>query len=112
MEKEKNVFEKIIEGLCESTKEAHAVQKLLTAEQKAAFAKRHAEATKPDAGLLKVKEAKGVKAKVAQIVENLKEGCRTAGEKEKQRREEHAEKMAAVNPHIRAKRNLREQQVK
>lgn len=104
---EKNVFVKIINGLCESTKEAHEVQKLLTNEQKQAFITRHQEATAPDLGLLKVKEAKGVKAKVAQIVENLKDGCKATSQKEKQKRLEQEEKMALVDPYIRAKKQIR-----
>ena len=103
---ERGIVGKIIDGLVESTQEAHAVQKQLTAEQHQAFLERHANAVEPNAELAKVKEAKGLKAKFAQIMENLAEGLRTASEKEQARREEHNRQMASVNPHIRARQNI------
>ena len=102
---ERGIIGRVIDGLVESAQEAHAVQSQLTAEQHQAFLERHASATEPNADLAKVREAKGLGAKIAQIWENLRESTRTAGEREAARREAHNERMVSVNPHVRARQN-------
>ena len=103
---ERSVMGRIIDGLVESTQEAHAVQTQLTQEQHQAFLERHANAVEPNADFTKVKEAKGLKAKFAQIIENLADGLRTASERDQARREEHNRKMASVNPYIRVRQDI------
>ena len=92
----------VLIGLTDSIEEAREIQSRLTAEQQQAFLEKHANATN-DPGLQKVKEAKGVDAKLAQIWENLRESTRTAQEREQARRAEIDEQASSVNPYIRAR---------
>lgn len=83
-----NIVKKVINDMKENTKTIHEINKENLAAEKAAFKERHAEITKPNADLEKVKQAKGVKAKTKQIGQNLKDGCKANSEKEKERRAE------------------------
>jgi hypothetical protein len=102
-----NIIRIILEGLTESTQEAAEIQRHLTAEQQQAFWERYATITEIDPGLEKVREAKGVNAKLAQIWENFKESTGTAQEREQARRTEFNERMSSVNPYIRARHEIK-----
>jgi hypothetical protein len=106
-EEKMNIIRLILEGLTESTQEAAEIQRQLTAEQQQAFWDRYATITEIDPGLEKVREAKGVNAKLAQIWENLKENIGTAQEKEQARRVEINERMSSANPYIRVRQEIR-----
>ena len=83
--KKQSVGGKIIDGLRESTRNVHQINKENLANVKEAFSTIHAEAaTNPD--FEKFRKTKGFKNKVRVVAENMKEGCRENSEKEKERR--------------------------
>jgi len=83
--KKPNVVEKIIDGFKESIRNVHQINKENLAEVKEASVAIHAEAvTNPD--FEKFRQTKGFKNKARVVAENMREGCREASEKEKERR--------------------------
>jgi flagellin-specific chaperone FliS len=105
-----NIIRLILEGLAESTQEAAEIQRQLTAEQRQEFLERYANITEIDPGLEKVREAQGAGAKLAQILKNFDENIRTAQEKEQARRTEINERTSSVNPYMRARQEIRNNQ--
>lgn len=105
----KGVVKTVCDGFAESTREAHQISKAMIAGQKEEYKERHIAATEPDPGLEKVKQADGFKAKVKQIGENMKDGCKEAPEKERQRRIKQEEQMAAYDPYLRTKQQLKKE---
>ncbi|MCL2817667.1 MAG: hypothetical protein FWD39_04695 [Clostridiales bacterium] len=84
----KGIIGKVAEGFAESTRTVHQINKENLAAVKADTKANFAEATAPDPGFEKFKEAKGFGNKVKVIAENIKEGARENSEKEKERRTE------------------------
>jgi hypothetical protein len=81
----KGIVGKIADGLAESTRAVHEINKENIAAVKADTKANFEEATAPDPGLEKVKQAKGFGNKVKTIAENIKEGAKENTEKEKER---------------------------
>jgi hypothetical protein len=96
-------FFTVIEGLTESTQEAREIQRQLTLEQQLAFLERHGNSTETDPGLQLVKEADGVRDKLAQILANINEHTRSVQEREAARRAAINEQTTSVNPYARAR---------
>ena len=85
-ESKQGIVGKIFDDLKESTRAVHEINKESFAAEKSAFRARHAEATEPNEGFEKFREASGFKGKMQVLSENFKESCRENSEKEKERR--------------------------
>ena len=86
--KEQGVVGKIVDDLRESTRTVHEINKQSLTSQKETYKAIHEEATAPDPGFVKFREAKGLKSKMAVVAESFRENCKIASEKEKERREQ------------------------
>jgi len=99
-ETKQGVVGKIIDDLKESTRAVHEINRESFAAEKAAFKARHAQATEPNEGFEKFREASGLKNKMQVLSENFKESCRENSEKERERRAQirsHESYRATVN---------------
>ena len=88
IQKEQGVVGKIFDDLRESTRTVHEINKQSLASQKETYKAIHEEATTPNPGFVKFREAKGLKSKMAVVAENFRENCKITSEKEKERREQ------------------------
>ena len=86
VETKQGVIGKIIDDLKESTRTVHEINKESLSTEKAAYRVRHAEATEPNEGFVKFREASGFKGKMQVLSENFKESCRENSEKAKENR--------------------------
>ena len=100
----KGIVGKIADDLAESTRTVHEINKENIAAIHADTIANFAEATTPDPGLEKVKQAKGLGNKVKQIAENIVDGAKENTEKEKAR-------LAEIQSHESYKTLLEEQRV-
>ena len=87
-QKEQGVVGKIFDDLKESTRTVHEINKESLAAQKERSKAWHEEATEPNPGFVKFREAKGLKNKMAVVAENFRESCKETSVKEKERREQ------------------------
>lgn len=88
MANKKGVIETITEGLVESTRNMHQINKDNLAAVKADSKSNFKAATEPDPDFVKFKEAKGVGNKAKVVIENIKEGAAENSAKEKERRKD------------------------
>ena len=88
MSNKKGVISKVVDGLAESTRAVHEINKENIAAVHADTKANFAEATTPDPGMVKFMEAKGLGNKVKVIAENIVEGARENTKKENARRAE------------------------
>ena len=79
---------KIMQGLKESTRAVHEINKENIAAVKADTKALREEATAPHPGMADFKQAKGLSGKARVVVENIKEGAKIAKEDEKAFRKE------------------------
>ena len=79
---------KIAEGLAESTRNVHEINKENLAAVHADTKANFAEATAPDPGFEKFMEADGIGNKAKVVLDNIKEGARENSAKERERRAE------------------------
>ena len=78
----------VTEGFAESTRNIQTINKENMAAVRADTRANFDEATAPNPGMVKFKQAKGFKNKVNVIVENIKDGARESTEKVKARQAE------------------------
>ena len=102
---DKGVIGKIADGFAESTRNVHEINKENLAAVRADTQANFAEATAPDPGFEKFKEAEGLGNKVKVIAENIKEGARENSERERERR-------AEIKSHSSYQSTLEEQRAK
>jgi len=85
---EKGVVGRIVDDLIESTRNVHEINVENFAAEREAFGERHAQATEPNPGFARFREASGFRGKMQVLAENFKESCRENSEKERERREQ------------------------
>ena len=88
MKNKKGIIGTITEGFAESTRAVHEINKENIAAVKADSKAMFDEATAPDPGFVKFKEAQGLGNKAKVVFENIKDGAAEASEAEKERRAE------------------------
>jgi hypothetical protein len=100
----KNIVKKIANDLAESTRAVHEINKENIAAVHADTVANFNAATAPHPGLVKVKQAKGVKGKAKAIIDNIVDGAKENTQKEKAR-------LAEIQSHGSYKTLLDEQRV-
>ena len=70
------IIGRIAEDLKESTRTVHEINRENLAAEREAFGERHAQATEPNPGFARFREASGFRGKMQVLAENFKESCR------------------------------------
>ena len=85
---DKGVIGKIVDGLAESTRNVHEINKANLAAVHADTKANFAEATTPDPGFEKFMQADGIGNKAKVVIDSIKEGAAENSAKERERRAE------------------------
>lgn len=87
-DKRPGILGSITEGLTESTRAVHEINRENLDQVRAQARADHKAAATPDPGLAKVKEAHGVGGKLKAVAQNIADGARENSEAERERRAE------------------------